>query len=203
MGASTKLLIFVENRVLDATVSQKPEIAFSPCVGVNFFFRSHAAWEHHFSFFQHLCAARYVFFDFLARRASVETSEGSLCNLHVFIQYPTKKIGVTLSESSTRLANLFFFAYFQNDRFSIMPYLVRPRSSRRLVFVALEIATCPLMPRKTTIHVFEIIFFERPRNRSRIKKCLCACVHLHLTKSHFRSIRDDLESIRKSLFSHV
>ena len=81
-----------------------------------------------------------------------------------------------------------------------MPYLVRPRNSRRLVFVALEIATCPLMSRKTTIHVFEIIFFERPRNRSRIKKCLCACVHLHLTKSHFRSIRDNLESIRKSFF---
>ena len=112
LGASTKLLIFVENRGLDATVSQKPEIAFSPCVGVIFFFRSHAAWEHHFSFFQHLCAARYVFFDFLARRASVETSEGSLCNLHVFIQYPQKKIGVTLSESSTRLANV-FFSHFQ------------------------------------------------------------------------------------------
>ena len=96
-----------------------------------------------------------------------------------------------------------FLASPKNDRIQNIPSYVSPESSRKVVFGASVFRTCPLLHRKTTIPVFEIIIFERPRNRPRIKKCLCACVHLHLSKSHFRSIRDHLESIRKSLLSYV
>ena len=54
--------------------------------GARFFFASHAAWEAHFLFFQHLCGERITFLENRFVRTSVESSRAIFGHLHVLTQ---------------------------------------------------------------------------------------------------------------------